>query len=351
MKEITKDTLLAFEKLLIEIGDVFKVQDNFTILNVGTDQPVTVVDGKKTKIVAFFYEGMPVSDDITVLNPFKECIGINRAREWFYNALSSLTALMLSQLMRKMLKDAVEKNDDNYNQFPLMSRIIGKVDETMLDELDKIRTLDLLSIYYNKKTKTAEAQCCIQSEEYQKEHPKYRKKTWEVFEILVKNFLGSEDISDVYTYTAKILSIPETDAKLHVIIGLLSAMDPWCRDLLGIELHGKELEEHLEALEGYARLYAFVTQTVAEPDNAPSVAPWNQNTPMAYSAQNTLVPASSYGVAAPPPTVSLVPTSSIDQNGNILLTGSYATGAAPMVSSASGPLGVPAYQTVPGYRI
>ena len=153
MKEITKDTLLAFEKLLIEIGDVFKVQDNFTILNVGTDQPVTVVDGKKTKIVAFFYEGMPVSEDITVLNPFKECIGINRAREWFYNALSSLTALMLSQLMRKMLKDAVEKNDDNYNQFPLMSRIIGKVDETMLDELDKIRTLDLLSIYYNKKTK------------------------------------------------------------------------------------------------------------------------------------------------------------------------------------------------------
>ena len=337
MKEITKDTLLQFEKLLIEVGGVFKVQDDYTILNVGTNQPVAVVDGKKSKIVAFFYEGMRSNDNLTVLNPFKECVGINRAREWFYNSLSSLTSLMLKQLMAKMIKDAVEKKDDNYNQFPLMSRIIDKADVTMIDELDKIRTLDLLTVYYNKKNKTAEAQCAIQTEEYQKDHPKYRKKTWEVFNILMETFLGTDDVTETYVYTAKILAAPETDAKLHVIVGVLKALDPWCRDLLGIDLHGEELEEHLDALEGYVKLYAFVTQTVSEPERTTAVAPWNQNTPIAYNQQpNTLVPATSYGTP-PPVAARLVPTSSYNM-GTVYYGGSYA-GQQPMVSAAAGPLG------------
>ena len=339
MKEINKDTLLQFEKLLIEIGDVFKVQDDYTILNVGTNQPVAVVDGKKSKIVAFFYEGMQTNDNLTILNPFKECVGINRAREWFYNSLSSLTSLMLKQLMAKMIKDAVEKKDDNYTQFPLMSRIIDKADATMIDELDKVRTLDLLTVYYNKKNKTAEAQCAIQTEEYQKDHSKYRKKTWEVFDILLTSFLGTDDMTETYSYTAKILAAPETDAKLHVIIGVLKALDPWCRDLLGINLHGDELEEHLDALEGYVKLYAFVTQTVAEQEKASSIAPWNQNTPMAYNQQSTLIPASACGAPPPPIAATLVPTSSYRPGVPSYYNGSYTFGQQPMASAAGGLLG------------
>ena len=348
MKEITKDTLLQFEKLLIEIGGVFKVQDDYTILNIGTNQPVAVVDGKKSKIVAFFYEGMRSSDNLTILNPFKECVGINRAREWFYNSLSSLTSLMLKQLMEKMIRDAVEKKDDNYSQFPLMSRIIDKADATMIDELDKVRTLDLLTVYYNKKNKSAEAQCAIQTEEYQKDHPKYRKKTWEVFDILINTFLGTDDMTETYSYTAKILAAPETDAKLHVIVGVLKALDPWCRDLLGINLHGDELEEHLDALEGYVKLYAFVTQTVAEPEKPTAVAPWNQNTPIAYNnPTTTLVPAASYGTP-PPIAARLVPTSSY--NMGMAYYGSPYAGQQPMVSAAAGPLGGTIDQG-PGYHL
>lgn len=343
MKTIDKDSLANFEKLLIEIGNVFQVQDDHTIKNLSTQQPVTVVDGKKTKIVAFFYEGMPGHEDLAILNPFKECIGINRAREWFYNSMNTLCALILKSLMKKMIQDAVEKKDDNYSQFPLMSRIIDKVDATMMDELEKIRSIDLLTIFYNKKTKTAEAQCCVFNEDYIKEHSKYRKKTWEVFQILISTFLGTDDISGTYTYTAKLLGIPETDAKLHVIIGLLSAMDPWSRDLCGIDLHREELEEHLDALEGYAQLYAWVTQTVEKTVPQQTLAPWQQNTPMAYNQQPQLVPATA-GLGAPPVPSMLVPSSSIDVNGNVMYTTSYATGAAsPLVSAASGPLGVPTY--------
>ena len=344
MKTVDKDSLAAFEKLLIEIGDVFQVQEDHTIKNLATMQPVTVVDGKKTKVVAFFYEGMPGHEDLAILNPFKETIGINRAREWFYNNMNSLVALILKSLMKKMLQDAVEKKDDNYSQFPLMSRIIDKVDATMLDELEKIRSIDLLSIYYNKKTKTAEAQCCLYDEDYIKEHSKYRKKTWEVFQILVETFLGTDDIPGTYVYTAKLLGIPETDAKLHVIIGLISAMDPWSRDILGMDLHREELEEHLDALEGYAKLYAWVTQTVEKSAPQTSIAPWQRNTPMAYAQnQNNLVPVTAYP-SAPAPAM-LVPSSSIDQNGNVMMMNSYAPGGSPMVSAASGPLGVPTYPT------
>lgn len=340
MKTIDKDSLAAFEKLLIEIGDVFQVQEDHTIKNLSTQQPVTVVDGKQTKVVAFFYEGMPGNSELAILNPFKECIGINRAREWFYNSLNTLVSLILKSLMKKMIKDAIDKKDDNYNQFPLMSRIVDKVDATMADELEKIRSIDLLSIYYNKKTKTAEAQCCVFSEDYIKDHSKYRKKTWEVFQILISTFLGTSDIPGTYTYTAKLLGIPETDAKLHVIIGLLSAMDPWSRDLIGMDLHREELEEHLDGLEGYAKLYAWVTQTVEKEVQQPSLAPWQQNTPMGYAQNSQLVPVSSY----PTPPTMLVPSSSIDMNGNVMYANSYATGGgSPLVSAASGPLGVPTY--------
>ena len=161
--------------------------------------------------------------------------------------------------------------------------------------------------------------------------------------ILISTFLGTDDISGTYTYTAKLLGIPETDAKLHVIIGLLSAMDPWSRDLCGINLHREELEEHLDALEGYAQLYAWVTQTVEKTTPQQTLAPWQQNTPMAYNQQPQLVPATA-SVGAPSTPTMLVPSSSIDINGNVMYTNSYAQGAAsPLVSAASGPLGVPTY--------
>lgn len=340
MKVVDKDSLANFEKLLIETGEVYQVLEDHTIKNLGNDTLATVVDGKKTKVVAFFYEGMPANEEQAVLNPFKECVGINRAREWFYNTMNSLVALMLKTLMKKMIQDAIEKKDDNYTQFPLMSRIIDKVDPTMVDELEKIRSIDLLQIYYNKKTKSAEAQTCVFNEEYIKEHPKYRKKTWEVFQVLVTTFLGTEEISETYTYTAKILAIPETDAKLHVIVGLLGALDPWCRDVLGVNLHKAELEEHLEALEGYAKLYAWVTQTVDKDANQPSLAPWQQGTPMAYNQAPQLVPTTSY--AGPPTPTMLVPSSSIDVVGNVIPQyGSYAAAGSPLISAASGPLGVP----------
>lgn len=120
-------------------------------------------------------------------------------------------------------------------------------------------------------------------------------------------------------------------------------MDPWSRDLCGIDLHREELEEHLDALEGYAQLYAWVTQTVEKVAPQQTLAPWQQNTPMAYNQQPQLVPATA-GIGAPPAPAMLVPSSSIDVNGNVMYTNSYATGAAsPLVSAASGPLGVPTY--------
>ena len=338
MKAITKDTLLDFETKLIELGELYKVNEDHTITSRATDQLVTVMDGKTSKTVVFFYEGMLMNKDLYIFNPFKESIGINPARDWFYGELNAIVGMMLKALMVRVVKDAVNKDDGNYKQFPLMSRIMDKVDEAMIDEIEKIRTLDLILIFYNKTKKTAEAQCAVLTDEYRQQHTKFRKKTWEVLEILIEAFLGTLEVSETYNYTATLLNIPETDAKLHVIIGLVRTLHPWCRDITGLDLHIAELDEHLEALEGYAKLYAWVSQSSALSTATQSVAPWNRGLPTTANNQPAqVVPA----WATPPPPqmlqpVSVVPAYSMPQ------PCSYAGPGMP-VSAVPGSLSYPPY--------
>lgn len=330
--EINKDTLLDFEKKLIEMGGVYKVNDDRTISSISNNNElVTVMDGKTKKPVVFFYSGALVNNDHYLFNPFKESLGNNAARNWFYGALNSIIGLTLKSLIIRTVRDTVAKVDDNYKQFPVMSRIVDKVDQTMIDEIDKIRSLDFILVFYNRTSKTAEAQCAVLTDEFRSQHSKFRKKTWDVIEILIEAFLGTLNISDEYQYTATIMSVPETDAKLHVMLGLVRSLNPWARDITGLELHSAELDEHLEALEGYAKLYAWLSQNATPVAAEQSVAPWNQGVP-SYAPVSAPIPVSA-------PTM-LIPTSSVGTINQF----SYAGAGSPSVSAASGSLGLP-----PGY--
>ena len=275
MIEVTPATIMEFTKLLIECGNVYEVQPDYTVKNRLTGEQVQISNGKGVKPLCIYHEGATVNPNVAWLNPFKETLGVSREREWFFGLITTIPGTMMRIITERLIEDAVKKNDEDCSNFALMAKIIDKVDQTMIVEVNKIHASSYLSVFYNKREKVAEAQTELFSNELKEAFPKFRKKTWEVIEIIFSEIFGAIDLEQ-YRYRSKLINIPETEAKLAVSISLITALGPWARDVLGKDLHEQELNQHLEVLEGYSRLYAYaaVAQDTSNKYAPPSAAPW-----------------------------------------------------------------------------
>ena len=275
MIEVTPATIMEFTKLLIECGNIYEVQPDYTIKNRLNGEQVQISNGKGVKPLCIYHEGATVNPNVAWLNPFKETLGVSREREWFFGLITTLPGMMIRIITEKLIEDAVKRVDDDCNNFALLSKIIDKVDQTMIMEVNKINASSYLSVFYNKREKVAEAQTELFGKELREAFPKFRKKTWEVIEIIFTEIFGSTDLEQ-YRYRSKLINIPETEAKLAVSVSLITAIGPWARDVLGKDLHEQELNQHMEVLEGYSRLYAYaaVAQDTSSKYAPPAAAPW-----------------------------------------------------------------------------
>ena len=275
MIEVTPATIMEFTKLLIECGNTYEIQPDYTVRNRLTGEQVQISNGKGVKPLCIFHEGATVNPNVAWLNPFKESIGVSKERDWFFGTITTLPGMLIKIIIERLIQDGVAKKDDNCSNFALMSKIIDKVDSAMINEIDRIHHSSYMSVYYNKQKKVAEAQTELFTKELRDAYPKFRKKTWEVIEIIFVEIFGSTDLEQ-YRYQAKLINIPETEAKLAVSISLITALGPWARDVLGKDLHEQELNQHMEVLEGYSRLYAYAAMAQdTNPKYAPqSTAPW-----------------------------------------------------------------------------
>lgn len=275
MIEVTPATIMEFTKLLIECGNIYEVQPDYTIKNRLNGEQVQISNGKGVKPLCIYHEGATVNPNVAWLNPFKETLGVSREREWFFGLITTLPGMMIRIITEKLIEDAVKRVDDDCSNFALLSKIIDKVDQTMIMEVNKINASSYLSVFYNKREKVAEAQTELFGKELREAFPKFRKKTWEVIEIIFTEIFGSTDLEQ-YRYRSKLINIPETEAKLAVSVSLITAIGPWARDVLGKDLHEQELNQHMEVLEGYSRLYAYaaVAQDTSSKYAPPAAAPW-----------------------------------------------------------------------------
>lgn len=324
MIEVNAQTIVEFTKLLIECGGVYEVQSDYTINNKLTGEKVMIVEAKDAKPLAIFHEGASTYENVKWLNPFKESLGGSKERDWFFNLICNISGMITKYVIHKIIEDGVKKKDDSYGSFALMAKIHDKVDETMLGEIEKLTSNALVSIYYNKREKVAEAQTELFSKELHDAFPKFRKKSWEVFQLIFQEIFGSDDLSE-YKYRAKILDIPETEAKLAVAIALISHLGPFAKDFLGKDLHEAELNAHFEVLEGYSKLYAWATVSndTQKSTAAPSVMPWAAPAP--YPVMPT---APVYGTPAPMP---IAPSSATTETGAIKMS-SYGGIAVPITN-------------------
>ena len=316
MIEVNAQTIVEFTKLLIECGGVYEVQQDYTIVNKLNGEKVMIMEAKDAKPLAIFHEGASAYENVKWLNPFKESLGGSKEREWFFNHITNISGICTKYVIHKIIEDGVKKKDDTYGSFALMAKIHDKVDETMLGEIEKLTGNALVSIYYNKREKQAEAQTELFSKELHDMFPKFRKKTWEVFQLIFQEIFGSDDLSE-YKYRAKILDIPETEAKLAIAIALITHLGPFAKDFLGKDLHEQELNAHFEVLEGYSKLYAWAavgndTTSRYAPASAGAVVPWNQAQP-----QFPIAPAYA---TAPAPTMPVASASATTETGAIKMS-------------------------------
>lgn len=328
MVEVTNETVIQFTKLLIECGNVYEVQPDYTIKNRMTGETIMIAAAKDAKPLMIFHEGASSLQDVVWLNPFKECLGHSKSREWFFGVITTIAGVLTKYITRKLIEDGVKKNDDNYNQFALMSKIIDKVDATMLEEIDKLGPTVFVSVYYNKKEKLAEAQTELFSSELRDAFPKFRKKTWVVLETIFTEIFGSTDLAD-YRYRAKLLNIPETEAKLAVSIALIRQLGPFAKDFLGKDLHEQELSDHFDVLEGYSRLMAWapVNNETSNKYASPTEVPWaNAASPAPGMVPMSAIPGASTIPANMVPMTAPIAPNAITETGQVKMSGYGGTG-------------------------
>ena len=289
MIQVNEQTIQEFIKLLIEADGSHEVREDHTVFCKLTGQQVTIVLAKTEKPLAVWYSGAPCTTDVVWLNPFKELAGRYPEREWFFTLLSLGIGRLTKHIIMKVVNDCATMTDDNYNEFALMSKIRGKVDDKTKDEIDKIGPAMFVSINYNKTKKTAEAQTVLFDDALKEAFPKIRKKTWEaIYEIFKAIYGDTVTPLEDFKYTSKSLNIPETEAKLNIAIALFTALDPFAKDITNQDLHSAELQQHLEVLEGYAKLYEWAVVNRAEyPQQNINAGPaWNQTQANPYAAPN-----------------------------------------------------------------
>lgn len=255
--EINKQTIKEFEKLLIELGGFHELREDGTIWRTSDGVQIAVPVGKQNLPIVLFEEGMSSGSDVVHLNPFSETMGVNRDREWFYEMLSKVLAGLIKGVVMSICTTIIEKKSSNYEIYPLVNKVLPFVDENFIKEVGKISLNDWFCIFYNKSRKTAEAQCAIFTEEFKAAHPKFRKKTWDGLEAFYMELFHTTHLEDSYTYTSQMTGVPETDAKLNIVIGVIKDIEPYVKDILDIDLNYAKLSEHMANIEGYGKLYSW----------------------------------------------------------------------------------------------
>lgn len=311
--EINKQTIKEFEKLLIELGGFHELREDGTIWRKSDGVQIAVPVGKQNLPIVLFEEGMAVGNDVVYLNPFSETMGVNRDREWFYEMLSKVLAGLIKGVVVSVCTTIIEKKQTEYSVYPLINKVLPFVDENFLKEISKISLNDWFCIFYNKSRKTAEAQSAIFTEEFRAAHPKFRKKTWDGLEAFYMELFRTTRLEESYSYTSQTTGIPETDAKLNVVVGVIRDIEPYVKDILDTELHADKLIEHMANIEGYGKLYSWAVLR-----RGPVV---EENKPVPKSAvANGLLPQ-----VAPAPFNGAAPTGA--QPGQVMTSAAYVTPA------------------------
>lgn len=277
-----------FLKILVELGGVHYIDNTYCIFRSDDQTPVGIKVGAAKKQIALYKEGTKIPPDAVYLNPFNELLGKHPEQDWFMNTISVIPGCLLMYTMKKMAEMITNKKEDTpVKTAALISKFVGRVDEKFINELGKIRALDMGMIFYDKQKHIAQLLCDLWEEEFEEKlKTKIRKSSLVVMREMAEEILKTST-PEQYTYTATIIACPRFDAVAHVLVETLTAMHDIVEKITGVDLHTDELNEHLKHLEAYHKALQWLATSSASPMNEKSPAktvanavdiPWNVET-------------------------------------------------------------------------
>ena len=263
MNPITNETALEFIRLLTNLGGVDMLKEPEMIILDPEGNPRCVKDGDQLKPIQIIMSGMVKDDNNFLFNPFKSVEGNNPAYIWFYTSRCNNVAVVTKRIILALVERGVVKESTNdYEHLQLIADISEACDDKMLQELEgaKLNAADILRVFYDKRIKTAEAQTLLFSDEIETQH-KLRKKTWATIRKIFRTIfeLGDDEMTmSGYQYRAKVMHIPEIDAKLHVLNQIIAKLEKWSH-IVNVKFEPEVFSKHLENLEQYSRMFAWFT--------------------------------------------------------------------------------------------
>lgn len=295
MQKMTQEDITSFYKLLLQFSN-FTLDDTKGVILTHDGKECLAMDPRTNteKPIRITRPGMVDDPAYTDLNPLLVLEGVQPALAWFWQTRLAGLSAIVKEIILSCLTTGVEAKDEDYDRLSLITGISSKFDKQMITDVGKINSADIFRIFYDKSRKTAEAQTELFTEGIQKKH-KFRKKTWEVVQELFLRIFGITKADDLekYRYKATILSIPDIDAKMHVVLMVMKQIGGYVEKFMTLNIPIDELEKHVANLETYAKVSAWMTATVAKKMSASATPGWgaipvtNKSTSTVIRAANT----------------------------------------------------------------
>ena len=285
-KTVTAENAYQFVKALGELGDIYYVDNELIVRQIATDEPAGVNVGTPPvrRPIAVFKAGMKVGEYVA-LNPFTDVIGESKERSWFTAHMSLLPGHFIRAAIRNMISIGLSKNKGaGYKANKFISKWIEKMDDKLLEEVERIPNKMWAVIFYDRSHKTAQLQSNIGFEEYREDlKNKVRKGSWPIFNDMVRTFLQTGNRKpESITYESVLLSMPKMDAIMHLLIDVLERMDVPLKEFTEFKYDLKMLKENLKHIEAFREtLRWFASATVSEDKSSidDATIPWgNQPT-------------------------------------------------------------------------
>ena len=278
----SQQDVYEFLKLLVETGGVHYVDANHTIFRSSDRTPVgcKIGNGRENrKQIALFKEGSKPPENAVYLNPFDELLGEHPERDWFLNMLAIIPGCLTLYSMKSITETILSKEKDTeFKSAEIIAPFVDKVDKKFLDELQKIRPLDVGLIFYDKQKHTAQLLCDFWEEEFEtKMKSKIRKSSLKTMREMIALIYQTETPHEMI-FTSTGVPYPKFDAIVHVLSTCLTRMTPTVEKVTDLKLRADELAAHIEHMPAYHKaLQWLATSTTSKPsaEKPAGDAPWN----------------------------------------------------------------------------
>lgn len=282
------NNVTEFLSVLVKWGGVQSVDDEHFIVD-NDGERVTVNINGKVKAMRIPFEDMrqDVENKSTIFLPLNETVGHTAERRWFFESRTKLVGEIVQECMKRILEicAATEETEPTYDQLSLAQVYNDRADLKMITELEKINSLKLLRIIYNKRKCTVQLHSDIMDDDYIYGKLKLRKKTGKLLRDMFGDIMSTEDVKKDYLYQSVEMGMQQIECFINMLHMYSRSVGNYAFTLLGVSLFATELEDHIENLSAYRKSCRHLVSATIQGDK---VSKDTANKPVSTTTTSTI---------------------------------------------------------------